>query len=41
MREDELTPDEQWLYMPKWKKALAIIIVLLMPIIGSIQSISF
>ena len=41
MREDELTSDEQWLYMPRWKKALAIIIVLLMPIVGSIQSISF
>lgn len=33
----KLTPEEEWLYMPKWKKALIVLFVVLMPIIGSIE----
>lgn len=41
LREDELTSDEQWLYMPKWRKILIGIFIALLPLIGSVQSINF
>lgn len=40
MREDELTPDELWLYMPKWKKILVGSFIAILPIIGSIGYIN-
>lgn len=36
-----MTPEEKWLCMPKWKKALLTLFVIALPFIGSIESISF
>lgn len=32
---------DEWLYMPKWKKALCYLAACLVPIIGSIEAINF
>lgn len=36
MSEDELTPDEYWLYMPKWRKAVIYVFIAALPFLGSI-----
>lgn len=41
MKASELTYDEWYIYMPKWKKALLWLFVVALPFIGSIDSINF
>lgn len=33
----KLTPEEEWLYMPKWRKVLIYLFIALMPFICSIE----
>lgn len=41
MKRDDLTTEERLLYMPTWEKVLIGIFTALLPIVGSIVSISF
>lgn len=41
MKARDLTPDERWLYAPWYEKLLARAFIVLLPFIGSIESISF
>lgn len=41
MKRNDLTTEERLLYMPTWEKALIGAFAALLPIIGSIVSISF
>lgn len=41
MDREDLTSDEYWRYMPKWRKALILAFAIALPFIGSIDSINF
>lgn len=41
MKPCELTPDERWLYAPLYEKLLTRALIVLLPIIGSIEAINF
>lgn len=41
MKPRELTLDERWLYAPWYEKLLTRALIVLLPVIGSIESISF
>mgnify|MGYP006978202985 CR=1 FL=1 len=41
MKACDLTPDERWLYAPLYEKILIRSFIVLLPFIGSIESINF
>ena len=41
MKARDLTFDEWWTYMPKWKKCFIYIFVVMLPFVGSISDITF
>lgn len=41
MKARDLTPEERWLYAPWYEKLLTRALIVLLPFIGSIESINF
>lgn len=39
MKASELMPEERWLFMPKWRKALLYAFVVLYIVLGSLEPI--